>query len=51
MSELPDGVRGALAAARLALAKAHGASVRRVLPEDDAFTRDEIVAARGEGQD
>lgn len=50
MSEIPDGVRGAIAAARLALAQAEAKPKKRrqVIPEDDAFTREEIESAREE---
>lgn len=51
MAELPDHVRGALAQARLAIsnAEAKPRKRRKDIPEDDAFTRSEIVAARGDG--
>lgn len=52
MGDVPVGVRGALAQARLAIARAEQRprrKSRQVVPEDDAFTRDEIVAARGDG--
>ena len=48
MAEMPDGVRGAIAQARLALANAEQKPKKRrtVVPEDDAFTREQIEEAR-----
>lgn len=53
MPELTDGVRGAIAQARLALAQAGARQrVKRVpdVPEDDAFTRSDIERARASEQ-
>jgi len=48
MAEMSDGVRGAIAQARLALANAEQKPKKRRtdVPEDDAFTREQIVEAR-----
>lgn len=49
MSEIPDGVRGAIAQARLAIDRANKKPRRKrseYVPENDAITREEIEEAR-----